>query len=351
MIVIAKRQGILYLRFKVNGKEVKRSTSLQDTKENRAYLRREIIPEVARGIIEGRFGKAERAERTLGYYINEYLREMEDTRSYYHLQRIVAKRIEPWSQTPISQITPAFIRSWIEGLGAEVCSTSVRNYSSAFRGILRLAVLDEVIERNPFEVVKLPKKRKVEVTPFSKEEVATILAHATGKARLYLAVAFYTGMRTGEILGLKWSDIDLEREAIHIRRAIKQGVVTTTKTSSGLRVIPLFGALKPYLEEATKENEWLFPYQGGVPNRVTYLFTKQKGATWVDLLEQCGIKYRRLYETRHTFASHMLLSGALPVMAIARILGHSTPAMIFHIYGRYIEGEQLKVDRGLDLFS
>lgn len=204
--------------------------------------------------------------------------------------------------------------------------------------ILRM-ILTEAAERydftNPYLNIKPLKQQKVHIEPFSMTEVETILNRAREDYRNYYLLRFYTGMRTGEVDGLKWEYVDFERREILVRETLIHGKTEYTKTDGSQREIPMFGpvydALKVQYESTGKLSKFVFCNRLGEPldhNNVTK-------RVWYPLLEHLNLKKRRPYQTRHTAATLLLASGENPEW-VARTLGHSSTEMLFKVYSRYI---------------
>ncbi|EIL96753.1 site-specific integrase [Rhodanobacter sp. 115] len=201
-------------------------------------------------------------------------------------------------------------------------------------------ILNEAADR--FEVtpafrgVKPLKQKKTDVQPFSLDEVNRILGAVRVDYRNYLAVRFFTGMRTGEINGLQWKYVDLERSLILVRESVVAGEVQDdTKNQSSVRDIPM----QPMVREAILAQQrvrdpavpWVFPSREGGPIDA-HNFTNR---VWYPLLRYLELEKRRPYQTRHTAATLMLASGENPEW-IARTLGHSNTDMLFRVYSRYV---------------
>ncbi|HFC03966.1 MAG TPA: site-specific integrase [Nitratifractor salsuginis] len=247
----------------------------------------------------------------------------------------------------ITQIKRSDIKEWAHDRLQINSPKTVREYLTVIRGVLDVAIDHEVLNDNVVKGIRLPRHRKAEIEPFSSEEVATLLRMANDWLRLYLAIGFYTGLRTGEILGLMVGDIDLKGRVIHVRRNITKGKVTTPKTEKSIREVPILDDLIPYLRKMPK-SMWLFPTESG---RNLKAFPGNRQNQWRELLKECGIKYRKIYATRHTFIVSMLKYTDLSILEIAQIAGHTSTQMIIQNYGRYIKGEHLKIDRSLKLFT
>jgi integrase len=204
--------------------------------------------------------------------------------------------------------------------------------------ILRM-ILAEAGERydftNPYLNIKPLKLQKVHIEPFSLDEVDKILKHVREDYRSYYQIRFYTGMRTGEIDGLKWEHVDFAKREILVRETLILGQTEYTKTDGSQREIPMFGpvydALKTQYEATGKLSKFVFCNRLGQPldhNNVTK-------RVWYPLLEYLKLKKRRPYQTRHTAATLLLASGENPEW-VAHTLGHSSTEMLFKVYSRYI---------------
>jgi integrase len=204
--------------------------------------------------------------------------------------------------------------------------------------ILRM-ILTEGAERydfaNPYRNIKPLKLKKVSIQPFSLDEVERITKYVREDYRNYYQVRFYTGMRTGEIDGLKWEHVDFDKREILVRETLINGETEYTKTDGSQREIPMFGpvyeALKAQYEATGKLSKFVFCNRLGQPldhNNVTK-------RVWYPLLELLKLKKRRPYQTRHTAATLLLASGENPEW-VARLLGHSSTEMLFKVYSRFI---------------
>lgn len=146
--------------------------------------------------------------------------------------------------------------------------------------ILRM-ILTEAAERydftNPYLNIKPLKQQKVHIQPFSMAEVETILKRVREDYRNYYLVRFYTGMRTGEVDGLKWEYVDFERREILVRETLIHGKTEYTKTDGSQREIPMFGpvydALKEQYEATGKLSKFVFCNRLGEPCSATIRMT------------------------------------------------------------------------------
>lgn len=200
-------------------------------------------------------------------------------------------------------------------------------------------ILDEAAERfdfeSPYKNIKPLKLRRTHIEPFSLVEVNKIIERVRPDYRHYYAVRFFTGMRSGEIDGLKWEFVDFENKVILVRQTLIGGKTEYTKTNGSQRDIPMLGpvfeALKDQYDSTSKVSPYVFCNTEGQPLD-QHNVTKR---VWYPLLEHLLMKKRRPYQTRHTAATLFLASGENPEW-VARTLGHSSTEMLFKVYSRYI---------------
>jgi len=206
---------------------------------------------------------------------------------------------------------------------------------------LRLA-LDRAVKRgwletNPAREVATLREEKPEVLPFSLDEVRLFLDNGLQDAawRRYFTVAFFTGLRPGEQLGLRWDDLDWPRKLIGVRRAVTRWGEGPTKTAASRRDVemlpPVERALRAQREASALAGAWLFPNsQGGSLD-----LTNVRERVWRPALRRAGLRYRALYQTRHTFATLALASGE-DIGWVAKQLGHTSTEMVIRRYYRFI---------------
>jgi len=200
-------------------------------------------------------------------------------------------------------------------------------------------VLDEAADRfkftTPWTRIKPLKGQKSDVEPFTIDEVQRIISTVRPDFRNYYITRFMTGMRTGELDGLKWKYVDFNKRLIMVRETIVWGEEDYTKTDSSQRDIQMsdmvFQALTDQHTATAHLSKFVFCNMEGLPldpNNVTK-------RVWYPLLRHLGLTPRRPYQTRHTAATLWLGSGENPQW-IARQLGHSSTEMLFKVYSRFV---------------
>jgi integrase len=242
----------------------------------------------------------------------------------------------------VSQITKADVLTFRAAL-AKVTARGKKTPLSARRinkifGPLR-QILCEAADRydfrTPFNNLKQLKVRKTDIKPFSLDEVGLILKTVRADFKNYYTARFFTGMRTGEIDGIKWKYVDFEKRLILVRETIVAGEEDYTKNDGSQRDIHLsqvvFDALKEQEKSTRHLSEYVFCNKLGKP-------LDHKNVTnrvWYPLLRHLGLEMRRPYHCRHTAATLWLASGEAPEW-IAKQMGHTTTEMLFRVYSRFV---------------
>jgi integrase len=226
-----------------------------------------------------------------------------------------------------------------------------RNALVKLSTILKSAVADGLINRNPAEPVQLPKRSKKEIDPFTLDEANLITArlydHPHWPSRIYAAFfefVFFTGVRLSEGLAVQWQDIDKEKKVVRIRRTIALGEVAERTKTGQERIVLLNERALQAIDYAEKYAERRRQGKGRV-TETPFVFPPSKNGEfvkqtsdlhhqWRPVLREMGIRYRPPYNCRHTYATICLMSGLNPAF-IAQQLGHSVQ-MLLSTYARWI---------------
>ncbi len=202
-----------------------------------------------------------------------------------------------------------------------------------------LSILAEAADRfgfsNPGERVKRLKVPRHDVQPFTLNEALRIIAECRRDYPPYFTLRFLTGMRSGEVHGLKWKHIDLVRHQILVRETFTHGEQDGLKTDGSMREIAIseqvHDALLRQKELSGHLSEHVFCNRNGAPIDLKNFVDR----VWNPILEHLGIERRRPYQMRHTAATLWLAAGENPEW-ISRQLGHSTSEMLFRVYSRFV---------------
>ncbi|MCG5961086.1 site-specific integrase [Acinetobacter baumannii] len=367
MATIRERSGKLIADFRYMGIRCRETTNLEDNAYNRRILKKrleQLEAEITLGTFEYEkyFPKSKRIEefkekrsrqiavQTKVPLFKEFTelwfkqKQIEWRTSYQQKVLIVIKNylIPAFGNQVLSKIKKSDLLNFRASL-AKVTHGKNQTSLKASRinqimTPLRM-ILNDAAERyefeSPYKNINNLKESKIEVTPFTLEEVQKILTTVRDDFKPYYSVRFFTGMRTSEIDGLQWKNIDLQRREIHIREALVNGVLGGTKTFGSDRTIQMndrvYQALLQQKNINKGKSEFVFCTRDGGP--LDYRSVNKR--VWHPLLRYLGLKSRRAYQTRHTAATLWLSAGENPEW-IARQLGHSTTEMLFRVYSRYI---------------
>lgn len=258
-------------------------------------------------------------------------------------RKIITMRLVPqFGEVMVVEFKRKALKDWLDTL--EVGNKTLSNIQSCLRSALNDAVDEEILELNPLAGWTYARKeapaREDDVDPFTPEEQRAILAAATGQARNLIQFALWTGMRTSELVALDWGDVDWLRGEIRVSKAMTQaagGEAEVTKTTSGRRSIKL---LAPAMEALKAQKAFTFLADAEIfqnPRTLERWAGDQpiRKTMWAHALKRSGVRYRRPYQTRHTYASMMLSAGEHP-MWVAQQMGHKDWTMIARIYGRWM---------------
>ena len=367
-------KGTLFMDFRHAGQRLREYTTLADNPGNRKRLQKaldRIEAEIAIGSFDYQktFGKPlpeksneaeETAEASAGATLpstkadtplfrdcaNQWFEEAEVTwrRSYTITQRgSLDKYLIPYfGEKAVGQITKADVLGFRASLAKVTARKSAstlsnRRINSVMKPLRQ--ILNEAADRleftSAFRNIKPLKIKRSDVMPFSLDEVQRIINTARPDYRNYFTTRFFTGMRTGEVHGLKWKYVDFERRLILVRESIVLNEEDELKTDGSLRDIQMnqlvFDALQKQYEASGKLSEYVFCGRSGKPiDNQNFL-----NRVWAPLLRHLGLEHRRAYQMRHTAATLWLASGEAPEW-IARQLGHTSTEMLFRVYSRYV---------------
>lgn len=353
--VRAASESSIEISFQYNGRQCRERVKIKPTPANLDRARRhreDILDAIAAGTFDyavtfpnsAHLKKHPEARPlTLGLYLDGWLkakRPQIKSSTYASYRKIIGRIINAIGDILLADIKRKPIVDYAASLGAG--AKTVRNILSPLRSALDDAVHDELIDVNPianWHYRKIEPPRKPPIDPFTKEEMWLILEQMTGQHLNLIQFAFWTGLRTSELVALEWGDIDWRKPSVNISKARTQAARDdeTPKTHSGQREVKLFA---PALEALARQKEHTYlangkifhnprtgqPWQGDQPIRKT---------CWNHALKKAGIRYRKPYSTRHTFASMMLTSGE-NIAWLSRTLGHSSIEQTLKAYATYI---------------
>ena len=250
--------------------------------------------------------------------------------------------IEQFPTTILANLRRSDVKMWLSSLKSS--NKNIANLQSVLRTALQEAVSDNLIEANPlfgwFYANKKILKTKDDVDPFDMVEQQAILSELNGQAKNMVQFFFWTGLRPSKLIALQWDDIDWNRNTISVTKSLAQAAneFEVTKTESGRREVkilqPAMHALIAQKQHTYLANKEIF--QNPKTNDVWVGDRPIRQGVWKPALRRAKVKYRRPYQTRHTYASMMLTAGeSLPWLA--KQLGHSSIITTTSIYAKFIK--------------
>lgn len=326
-----------------------------------------IKGEAAKGIVRG-------TKPTLAAYLPEWLevdvKRHNRPRTWERYEMDVRNHLIPrlgWIK--VDQLTTYDVQQFVNKLAdSGLAPRTVRNAHSALRKALSAAVAWKLVTDNVALGVKLPQAKRPKIVALDVDQAKLLLLVLRGERleALYW-VALLLGLRQGELLALRWADIDLEARTITIRGAVQRQklpegsklVFVPTKTERGMRVLPLLPPLDQVLarhlarqdqercQTSWEENDLVFPNTVGRPIEVSNLIKN----SFRPALAEAKLPRINFHALRHTAVSLLLSYGADPNTA-AHIAGHASAAFTVATYGHALPAPvQAAVARQGDLLS
>jgi integrase len=337
------RGNKLWVRFSLNGEVIKRSLNIEDTKANRKLANLQIVPQMILKASTGEFLKQDTVKIPfIGDYVQKSLEMHKSSRKAStqkdcigmynnHIKQYFAKK-------RLNELKPSDIKVWQNTLIEKGLSPSyIKHIRCVLTLMYRDAQEDEIVDKNPFDLVRVPKILPTQINPFSLEDIKLILSNCDGWVRNFIALAFFTGARSGEMVGLRWEDINFKKKEIYINRTIKMGEISSPKTTSSIRSVDMLDTLIPFLEEqyslTGKHNSYVFL---NADNEHIYDIKRVRDTHWKKVLKLSGLEYRPIYHTRHTFATIMIENNE-DILWVSHMLGHVNSTMTLSKYARYIK--------------
>ena len=237
--------------------------------------------------------------------------------------------------------------------GGGLSSLSLLNVHRILSQVLSSAVKAKRLARSPVaDVQTKPKAKRKPVEVLNETELAKLLAHLKG-GWLYMPtlIAAYTGMRRGEVLGLRWRDIDFAQGTLQVAQTVEvvggKVNVGTPKTDRSRRTITLPAALLPELTRHRKEQSAWRLKMGLGKDRADLVFTSLVGETlnptvfsetFTREVHASGVKRTKFHGLRHLHITHLLKSG-VPVHVVSARAGHARPSITFDAYSHVLGDE------------
>ncbi|ENK1244776.1 site-specific integrase [Clostridium botulinum] len=258
-------------------------------------------------------------------------------------------------------------------------SNVIKNLNKLLKNFFNYATDEGYILKNPCSGKRIvipgeteTQEKKIEV--FSDKEINTLKVALKGhRLKFLILLALGTGLRQGELLGLKWSDIDINNKQLKVERSIKQvniisadeskeykTIVQSPKSKNSIRTVPIPSNLISELKEHRKLQKQEKLKSGNSYNNTDYVFTTEVGNTmnarnitksYKRLLKKAKIPYKKFHSLRHTYATK-LFEVNVPLKTVQMLLGHSDISITANIYTHVMPKEKIKaVEKLNNLFA
>jgi integrase len=261
------------------------------------------------------------------------------TRSYEHSLELHA--LPELGGARVSAITTGAIQDLIERMRKEgQTGSTIANVINPLRAIFRRLVLLGRVHENPTRGVVIPSTRSKRLHAGDPADAARLLEVFPERDRCVWALAFYAGLRLGELRALRLGDVDEKNGVIHVRLSWdpKEGEIEP-KSTAGVRDVPILAALRPYLAAQRASCSWSDEpgalFLGASP-RGAFGYTGLRKRT-AKALAAARLKHVTLHEARHSFASYLAASG-IGLKELTSIMGHSSVTVSLDRYGHLFEG-------------
>ena len=239
------------------------------------------------------------------------------------------------SKLNVLDVQEMYLSKLDEGLSPR----TVQIVHSTLHKALKQAVAWSLVSKNVTEAVKPPQAQMKEMRTLSPVEVKRLLLAARGERfEVLYILAVTTGMRQGELLGLKHEDVDLEDEILRVRRTVRQGVAGPPKSATSTRSICLTRLAVEALREHKEEHkgaEWVFSTRNGTPVNGHNLVNR----SWRPLLDRAGLPRIPFHNLRHSCAT-LLLSRNVNPKIVQEMLGHATISITLDTYSHVLPNMQ-----------
>ncbi len=299
-------------------------------------------------------GRDQSLHEYLDRWLAEAVRHSVRPKTYMNYDLCV-RRLHPFiGRLRLGSLTPEHIQHALgKLLDRGLSARTVRQVHMVLRCSLKQAVLWRLLPTNPSDAVKAPRPERKEMRTLTEAEVHRFLAATAGTRHHNLWIFLVTtGVRLGEALALRWSDVDLTAGTAVIRRSLQRQargdglVFVEPKSSRGRRTIPVpaetLEILRKHRAEVRRErdhagddwqeNDLVFPSPVGRPRDGAYLtYSFHRG------LQRAGLPRMRIHDLRHTAATHLLTKHVHPKI-VQDLLGHSTIAITLDTYSHVMPG-------------
>ncbi len=296
-------------------------------------------------------------------WLNDYIKAIRRQSTFERYSEILKRHVYPTlGNRAIDEISRGEIRNLLlKMLNSGLSKSTITLIHACISGPLSYALDEEIIQANPATGLtkRLNLKRdKESVVPMTWDETSLFLETCQKHFRDYFPFFFCalrTGMRLGELLALRWGNVDWNSRFVEVKRSYKRGRTGLTKTGQE-RNVDMSGKLTACLRTLQTQRQKEALQDGHGDNVIETIFHRKEKPMeqnyirriFKRILKKADMRDMKLHNTRHTFASQLLSSGASPVY-VKEQLGHTSIQMTVDIYGKWIPSQNRDAVNRLDL--
>jgi len=299
---IYKRSGTWYIDYYFDGYRMREAIGSNRKMAEKVLAKRQVQ------IAEDKFLDVKRKpDFKLDQLVDKYMSYAKTNKLSWDRDRCSIKHLKAFfGNIKLSEVSPLMLEEYKNHRREKAAPATVNRELSCFKHMFTKAIQWEMALTNPVKMIRMLKENNERLRYLSVEEINSLLEHAVDYIKPIIITALYTGMRRGEILKLKWNEVDLKERIIFVRN---------TKSGKN-REIPMSDIVYNTIE--------------AMPSCSAYIFTNDEGKQIHDFrgafkkaVKKAGIFDFTFHDLRHTFASHLVMSG-VDLLTVKELLGHQS---------------------------
>ena len=344
----------------LTGKRIRTYKNVKGSMREAKTLMHRMITEMEQGMLTQKTNK--RVGEWMDEWLDNYLINVEETTRIGYRTKIKCYIKPAIGDIFLRALRTEHVQRMINDMYNR--GLSPKNIRDAFNNVnaaMKKAVKLHIIPHNPCEAVELPKLKKYHAKVYQTEIMQELLTIVSG-TDMFLPVFLLVmvGLRRGELLALRWEDIDFDKNILKVRRNMVRGetgfIIKTPKTESGIRDIHLGNDVMDILREAKAQyDEYAVDYGPGFQN-LDFVIHKKDGSPfmpdsmtqkWSRFLATNGLPKIRLHDLRHSNATALIQAGVNPRVVQQR-LGHSDVNITLNTYTHVLPAMDAEAAEKLD---